>query len=115
MPKTAYSQRFKRELDPSGLFSHRGIPFKPIHAELPNFDWRHAAILQFVEENRHLINIVRDRWWGYDKKIEKRALKFVEQTQGKTVFDVTKLEKQYKKTIEQRLKKQYDEWKTAES
>ncbi|MFP4102424.1 MAG: hypothetical protein ACLFWZ_17795, partial [Coleofasciculus sp.] len=24
----------------SGLFFHRGIPFKPIHAELPNFDWR---------------------------------------------------------------------------
>lgn len=84
----------------SGLFFHRGIPFKPIHAELPNFDWRHAAILQFVEENRHLINIVRTRWWGYHKKIEKRALKFVEQTQGKTVFDVTKLEKQYEKTIE---------------
>ncbi len=84
----------------SSLFHHRGIPFKPIHAELPNFDWRHAAILQFVEENSNLINIVRTRWWGYEKKIEQRALSFVRQTQGKTVFNVLALENQYKKTIE---------------
>lgn len=84
----------------SSLFHHHGIQFKPIHAELPNFDWRHAAILQFVEENRHLINIVRTRWWGYDKKVEQRALNLVKQTQGKTVFNVLALENQYRKTIE---------------
>jgi len=84
----------------SRQFHHRGIPFKPIHAELPDFDWRHAAILQFVEENRNLIDIARTRRWGYHKKIEQKALQFIKQTQGKTVFDVTKLEDQYRKTIE---------------
>lgn len=85
----------------SNLFHHRGIPFKPVHAELPDFDWRHAATLQFAEENRDLISIVRTRWWGYDsKKAEERTLKLIKLTQGATVFDVTVLAEHYTKTIE---------------
>jgi hypothetical protein len=84
----------------SSLAHHHGRPFNPVHAELPDFDWKHAAIFQFVEENRDLIDMVRDRWWGYDSKAEQRASRLIQLTQGKTVFDVTVLAEYYKRTIE---------------
>lgn len=107
---TKVENQFKMELSEEAfqwasklrnLFHHRGIPFKPVHAELPDFDWRHAATLQFAEENRDLISIVRTGWWGYNsKKAEQRTLKLIKLTQGATVFDVTVLAEHYQKTIE---------------
>jgi hypothetical protein len=84
----------------SSVVHQRGVPFKPVYAELPDFDWKHAATLQFVEENRDLIDMVRTRWWGYDSKAQQRASRLIQLTQGETVFDVTVLAEQYKKTIE---------------
>jgi hypothetical protein len=84
----------------SSLVHQHGVPFNPVHAELPDFDWGHAAILQFAEENRNLIDMVRDRWWGYDSKAGQRASRLIQLTQGETVFDITVLAEHYKKTIE---------------
>jgi hypothetical protein len=77
------------------------LSFNPIHGELPFFDWRNAAINEFVKENRVLIKMAYTRWWGYGhKKLEEKTLSFVEKMQGKSVFDVTQLESEYQETIQ---------------
>jgi hypothetical protein len=65
------------------------------------FNWRNAAINEFVKENRDLIEMAHNRWWGYvhNKKLEEKTLTFVKEMQGKSVFDVTQLESKYRETI----------------
>lgn len=82
------------------LYSCRGIPFTPIHAELPKFDWEHAAKLQFCSENDHLFAIIRNKRYYYHKSALQGTLKIVKKFQGQSVFDVTVLESYYTKSIE---------------
>ena len=42
--------------------SLRRWPFRPVHAEMPNFDWRDAAISQFTEDNFELLE------WLFNKR-----------------------------------------------
>ena len=104
------SHQFKMDIAPealqwtsqlSRLFHHKDeVSFNPIHAELPFFDWRNAAISRFVKENRDLIKMAHNRWWGYGhKKLEEKTLIFVKEMQGQSVFDVTQLESKYRETI----------------
>jgi len=86
----------------SRLFHHKDeVSFNPIHGELQFFNWRNAAINEFVKENRDLIEMAHNRWWGYvhNKKLEEKTLTFVKEMQGKSVFDVTQLESKYRETI----------------
>ncbi|BAY87872.1 hypothetical protein NIES267_73960 (plasmid) [Calothrix parasitica NIES-267] len=79
--------------------SNKEIIFNPIHANFPKFDWNNAIKVQFVQENYNLINMCCSKESNYHTKIYDRALKSIKQYQNKPVFDVTKLEEQYKKTI----------------
>ena len=73
--------------------------FNPVHAELPDFDWKHAAECQFARENSVLINLADTLRKKCYYKAKKRAETLVKRTQGKEVFDVTVLADQYRQTI----------------
>lgn len=79
--------------------SNKEIIFDPIHANFPNFNWNYAAKVQFVQENRNLINMCCSNKNGYHTNIYNRASRLIELYQNKAIFDVTKLEGQYKKAI----------------
>jgi hypothetical protein len=69
----------------------------PSHAELPGFDWKHATIARFSQDNFKILEALRSKRVTFAIP---EAAKLVEKFQGKNVFDVTALEPYYQKTIE---------------
>jgi len=81
------------------LYPH-GVPFKPMHAELPGFDWQSAAVLQFISENSSIFNTLHSCRYYHTKTALQRASRIIKKYHGKGVFDVTVLKPEYEKTIQ---------------
>ena len=92
-------------------FSHvdikNTIKFQPSHALLPSFEWRLASRNLFLQENIELIQIasdcdflLNDKNHKLAKNLAYKAQSLVRNIQESVVFDVTKLQIPYQKTIE---------------
>ncbi|MBN7763686.1 hypothetical protein JYP52_21340 [Nitratireductor aquibiodomus] len=75
-------------------------PFSPVHAEMPNFNWREAAMRQFTEDNREFLSWYheRARRARFSSSYE-RAKSIVESRPAEEAFDRSVLREQYEKSI----------------
>ncbi len=80
---------------------YRRWPFRPVHAELPNFNWEQAAKNQFTEDNIDLLE------WLFKRRKESsfpnaygRAKVLSGKYYGQEVFDTSVLRPFYEKTID---------------
>ncbi|MFY0309667.1 hypothetical protein ACFMBG_07190 [Leisingera sp. D0M16] len=81
--------------------SHRRWPFRPVHAQMPNFNWEEAAKYQFTEEHFDLL-----QWLGERRRVASsfevpydRARILAGKYFGQEVFDVVALQPYYEKTV----------------
>ncbi|AFZ28605.1 hypothetical protein Cylst_6387 (plasmid) [Cylindrospermum stagnale PCC 7417] len=75
------------------------LKFNPLHAQLPDFDWRLAAEIFFINENHNLIEMANDCYWEDPPKTFNKIQKIIKNTQDSLVFDVKELEIPYRNTI----------------
>jgi hypothetical protein len=88
-----------KELKPFISINIKRLKFNPIYAQLPDFSWELAAKSLFLQDNIDLIELANNYSFKFDKKLYDKTNEKIQDTQGRDVFDVSKLEIQYKNTI----------------
>lgn len=94
---TASIDTFNYLYDLLGTHPHDSLIHHPSHAEIPNFDWRHAAKVKLTQSRADLVEEARGIRFGDSRK---DAIKLAERYKDYDVFDVSVLEPYYQKTIQ---------------
>lgn len=94
---TASKESFNYLYDLLGTHPHDTLVHQPSHAEIPNFDWWHAARVKLTQDRAELVEEARAIRFGDSRK---DAIKLAERHRNSDVFDVSVLEPYYQKTIQ---------------
>ncbi|KAE9645641.1 hypothetical protein EJA70_09960 [Pseudomonas sp. PB103] len=94
---TASTDTFNYLYDLLGTHPHDSLVHHPSHAEIPNFDWRHAAKVKLTLDQADLVEEARGIRFGDSRK---DAIRLAERYKDCEVFDVSALEPYYQKTIQ---------------
>lgn len=69
-------------------------PFRPDHGQLPGYDWKRAADLEWARRNADLFALAEKRVYFYSRNIA-RPMRLAVQSEGQTVFDPAALRDKY--------------------
>ena len=94
---TASASTFSYLYNLLGHHPHDSLAHQPIHAEIPNFNWQHAARAKLTQDKADLVKEAHEVKFGEGRKDAERL---AERYKDRDVFDVSALEPFYQKTIQ---------------